>query len=222
MKKILIAALALATLFVVAPQPAGAFPGGSFLITCRFVKFAEIDPLTGMASHEHTFAGNLGVQMNSTKQQLLTQTTNCSDAKDHTAYWIPTFTKDGVKLQPYQVNAYYVGRGVNRVAFPDGYVVKSSDVRYACSNDAGGKRVPYRCPRGGTAQFNVTFFSDQYPEVHMMFKYDVRSLVGATASSDMMGDPRHGDMFPAFESGHLEQLIRDCLNAHKTCGRING
>jgi len=222
LKKILIAALALATMFVAAPQPASAFPGGSFLITCRFVTFGEFDPLTGAMSHEHTFAGNLGVQMTSTKQQLLGESTNCSDSRDHTAYWVPTFTMNGAKLKPYQVNAYYVGRGVNRVAFPDGYVVRSTDVRYACSNDASGKRVPYRCPRGGTAQFNVTFFSDQYPEVHMMFKYDVRSLVGATASSDMMGMARHGDMFPAFETGHLEQLIRDCLNAHKTCGRIKG
>ncbi len=221
MKKLLIAFMTLATLFVVAPQPASAFPGGSFLITCRFVKFAEIDPLTGMASHEHTFAGNLGVQINSTKQQLLTQSTNCSDTRDHSAYWIPTFTKNGMKLQPYQVNVYYVGRGVNRVAFPDGYVVKSSDVRYACSNNSGGSRNPINCGKG-TAQFNVTFFSGQYPEVHMMFKFSTNSLIGATASSDMMGDPRHGDMFPAFDGGHLEQLIRDCLNAHKTCGRIKG
>ena len=142
MKKLLIAAMTLATLFVVAPQPASAFPGGSFLITCKFVTFGTFDPLTGMASHEHTFAGNLGVQINSTKQQLLTQSTNCSDSRDHPAYWIPTFTKNGTKLQPYQVNVYYVGRGVNRVAFPDGYVVKSSDVRYACSNDSSGKKVP--------------------------------------------------------------------------------
>ncbi|MGZ8660698.1 MAG: DUF1996 domain-containing protein [Actinomycetota bacterium] len=221
MKKLLIAAMTLATLFVAAPQPASAFPGGSFLITCRFVTFGEFDPLTGAMSHEHTFAGNLGVQMNSTKQQLLSQSTNCSDSKDHTAYWIPTFTKNGTRLQPYQVNAYYVGRGVNRVAFPDGYVVKSSDVRYACSNNSSGSKNPINCGKG-TAQFNVTFFSGQYPEVHMMFKFSTNSLIGAKASSDMMGDPRHGDMFPAFDSGHLEQLIRDCLNAHKTCGRIKG
>ncbi len=89
MKKLLIAAMTLATLLVAAPQPASAFPGGSFLITCKFVTFGTFDPLTGMASHEHTFAGNLGVQMNSTKQQLLTQSTNCSDSRDHTAYWNP-------------------------------------------------------------------------------------------------------------------------------------
>jgi hypothetical protein len=221
MKRLTIALLALATLLVAAPQPAGAFPGGSFLITCRFVKFAEFDPLTGSASHEHTFAGNLGVQMNSTKQQLLTQSTNCSDPKDLSAYWVPTFTKNGTKLVPYQVNAYYIRGGKNRVAFPDGYVVKSTDVRYACSNDPSGSRKPLNCGKG-TAQFNVTFFSDRYPEVHMMFKYPTNSLIGATASSDMMGDPRHGDMFPAFAPGELERLIKNCINARKTCGRIKG
>ena len=217
----MIVSLALATMLVATPQPAGAFPGGSFLITCRFVKFGEFDPLTGKMSHQHTFAGNLGVKMKSTKQQLLTQSTNCSDPKDHSAYSVPTFTKGGQKLKPYQMNAYYVGRGVDRVAFPNNYVVKSSDVRYACSNDSSGSPNPIDCG-SGTAQFNVTFFSKRFPEVHMMFKYPTNSLIGATASSDMMGDPRHGDMFPAWSSGHLQQLIRDCLNAGRTCGRING
>ena len=221
MKKLLIASMVLATMLVVAPQPASAFPGGSFLITCRFAKFGSFDPLTGMTSHEHTFAGNLGVRIDSTKSQLLTQSTNCSDSKDHSAYWIPTFTKNGTKLTPYQVNAYYIRGGTDRVAFPNGYVVKSTDVRYACSNDSSGSWNPLDCGTGD-AQFNVTFFSTNYPEVHMMFKYDVRSLIGATASSDMMGDPRHGDMFPAWTSGELERLIRDCMNARKTCGRIKG
>jgi hypothetical protein len=221
LKKLTIILLALVTMMVAAPGSANAFPGGSFLITCSFVKFGAFDPLTGMASHEHTFAGNLGVKMTSTKSQLLTQSTNCSDSKDHSAYWVPTFTKGGTKLKPYMVNAYYVGRGIDRVAFPDGYVVKSSDVRYACSNDSSGSWVPIDCG-SGTAQFNVTFFSARYPEVHMMFKYSVHSLIGATASSDAMGDPRHGDMFPAWSSGELERLVRDCLNAHKTCGRIKG
>jgi Domain of unknown function (DUF1996) len=221
LKKLLIAFMTLTAFFVAAPQPASAFPGGSFLITCRFVKFAEIDPLTGMASHEHTFAGNLGVKMHSTKRQLLNQRTNCSDPKDHSAYWVPTFMKDGKRLTPYQVNAYYVGRGVDRVAFPNNYVVRSTDVRYACSNDPSGSWNPINCG-SGTAQFNVTFFSKRYPEVHMMFKYPTNSLIGAMASSDHMGDPRHGDMFPAFAKGHLQDLIRNCLNAGRTCGRING
>lgn len=220
MKKLSIVLMAVVTMMVAAPS-AQAFPGGSFLITCSFVKFGSFDPLTGMASHEHTFAGNLGVQMTSTKSQLLSQSTNCSDSKDHSAYWIPTFTKNGTKLTPYKVNAYYIRGGTDRVAFPDGYVVKSSNVRYACSNDSSGSWNPIDCG-SGDAQFNVTFFSAKYPEVHMMFKYPVHSLIGATASSDMMGDPRHGDMFPAWTSGELERLIKNCLNARVTCGRIKG
>jgi hypothetical protein len=221
LKKLSVVLLALVTLLVAAPQPAGAFPGGSFLITCRFVKFGEFDPLTGAMSHQHTFAGNLGVKMHSTKRQLLTQRTNCSDPKDRSAYWMPTLTKNGTKLKPYQVNVYYIRGGRDRVPFPPGYVVKSEDVRYACSNDPSGSRNPINCG-SGTAQFNITFFSKRYPEVHLMFKYPTNSLIGATASSDMMGMHRHGDLFPAFTKGHLQRLIRDCLNAGRTCGRING
>jgi hypothetical protein len=220
MKRLTIALLALATVLVAAPQPASAFPGGSFLITCRFVKFAEFDPLTNAMSHEHTFAGNLGVRMDSTYDQLLTQPTNCSDPLDHSAYWIPTFIKkNGTHLVPTLVNVYYIRAGVDRVAFPHGYVTKSSDVRYSCGGHSTPK--PRRCGRR-FAQFNVRFFSDQYPEVHMDFKFGVHSLVGAKVSSQMMGVPPHGDMFPAFAGGELERLIRDCLNARKTCGRIKG
>jgi len=221
MKKILIAALALATMLVAAPPPASAFPGGSFLITCRFARYGNFDPLTGMGSHQHTFAGNLGVKMKSTKQQLMHQRTNCSDPKDHSAYWIPTLMRNGNRLKPYQVNIYYVGRGVHRVAFPPGYVVKSKDLRYACSNDSSGSPTPINCG-SGTAQYNITFFSKRFPEVHMMFKFPTNSLIGVEASSDHMHMARHGDMFPAFAKGHLQQLIRNCLNAGRTCGRING
>lgn len=220
MKKLLIAFMTLATLFVATPQPAGAFAGGSFLITCSFAKYGEFDPLTHEMSHEHTFAGNLGVQIDSTYDQLVTQPTNCSYSNDHSAYWVPTFvTKSGVHLVPNRVNAYYIRAGVDRVAFPHGYVVKSFDVRYSC----GGSSTP--APRdcgSGYAQFNVRFFSDRYPEVHMDFKYGVHSLVGATVSSQEMGQGPHGDMFPAFSGTELERLVRDCLNARKTCGRIKG
>ena len=221
MKKLSIVLVVLATMLVAAPQPAGAFSGGSFLITCRFSKYGSFDPLTNTGSHNHTFAGNLGVRVGSTKQQLLKQRTNCSDPKDRSAYWVPTFRRNGQKLKPYQVNIYYVGRGVNRVAFPPGYVVKSTNVRYACSNDPSGSWDPINCG-SGTAQFNVTFFSKKFPEVHMMFKFSTNTLIGAKASSDHMHLKRHGDMFPAFTKGHLQALIQNCLNAHKTCGRING
>ncbi|MEO8477383.1 MAG: DUF1996 domain-containing protein [Actinomycetota bacterium] len=217
MKKLFVASMTLAMLLMAAPQPASAFAGGSFLITCSFATFGEFDPLLNEMSHEHTFAGNVGVRMESTYDQLLTQPTNCSFSKDHSAYWVPTFIKNGVHLQPTRVNAYYIRGGVDRVAFPHGYKVKSFDVRYSC----GGSSTPLPRDCGnGTAQFNVRFFSDRYPEVHMDFKYGVHSLVGATVTSEMMGQGPHGDMFPAFAGTELERLVRDCLNARKTCGRI--
>lgn len=220
MKKLSIVLLALVTLLVATPQPAGAFAGGSFLITCRFARFGAFDPLTNEMSHQHTFAGNLGVRMGSTYDQLLTQPTNCSDSKDHSAYWVPTFVKKGGKhLRPSMINIYYIRAGVDRVPFPHGYVTKSFDVRYSCGGRSTPK--PRDCGRGH-AQFNVRFFSDLYPEVHMDFKFDVHSLVGVKVTSQHMGQGPHGDMFPAFEPGELERLVTDCINAQTTCGRING
>jgi len=219
MRKLLASIIAIAALMGLA-TPAQAFSGGSFLVTCQFTKYGDFDPLTHEMSHNHTFSGGTNVSQSSTKASLLQGGSNCSTSKDHTAYWIPTFTKNGMKLSPYQVNVYYVGRGINRVAFTNSGAIKSMDVRYACSNNSSGSKTPINCG-GGTAQYNVTFFSSKFPEVHMMFKFNTSSLIGAKASSDGMM-PRHGDMLPAWESGVLEGLIKNCLNAHKTCGRIKG
>jgi len=221
MRKLLASVVALAALFSLTAVPtAQAFSGGSFLVTCRFTKYGDFDPLTHEMSHNHTFSGASNVSISSTKASLLNSSTNCSTSKDHSAYWIPTFTKNGMKLAPYQVNVYYVGRGIDRVAFPNTGAIKSMDIRYACSNNSSGSKNPLNCG-SGTAQYNVTFFSSKFPEVHMMFKFNTSSLIGAKASSDGMM-ARHGDMLPAWESGVLEGLIKNCLNAHKTCGRIKG
>jgi hypothetical protein len=201
---------------------AQAFPGGSFFVTCDFAKYGAFDPLTHMASHEHTFIGNESITRDSTFSSMMAGSTTCSTNADKSGYWVPTFTKNGNRLRPTSVNVYYVRAGGTVKPFPKGMIVKSTFVRYACSNDASGKWHPYDCGKG-TAQFNVTFFKDSttYPEVHLMVKYGVHSLVGAKMSSDMMGMARHGDFFPVWNAKVLNDLVTRCLNGRKTCGRIN-
>jgi hypothetical protein len=210
-----------AGLVTVAPG-AHAFPNGSFFVTCDFAKYGGFDPLTRMRSHEHTFIGNKTIKMNSTFSSLRAGSTNCSTKADKSGYWLPTFRKNGNRLRPRAVNVYYVRANDDVRAFPKGMIVKSTFVRYACSNDASGKWRPYDCGRG-TAQFNITFFknSHRYPEVHLMVKYGVHSLVGAKMSSDHMGMRRHGDFFPAWRMTVLKNLIGRCLNTGRTCGRVN-
>ncbi len=222
MKRIAILALAVGALLPLAAVPSQAFSGGSFFVTCTFVTRAAIDPIAspGMSpsAHEHMFFGNTGVTKDSNFATLSKGPgTTCSAPNDLSSYWVPTFYMGGKPLIPTSLNVYYV-RGSGTVqAFPAGYMAKTYDVVYSC----GGRisRTPPNCG-GGHPQYNVRFFAPGYPEVHAMYKFDqIHSLVGATLSSDGMA-ARHGDFFPAWTNNRLTQLVKDCLNAHRTCGRI--
>ncbi len=213
-------AVTLLTAGLVKATPARAFPGGSFLVVCDFVKFRRIDPIVAHgiypSSHLHMFFGNKGVTKNSTHRSLLRGKTKCSTSDDRSSYWAPVFYKNGKRLTPYQISVYYVADGRDRQPFPAGFARKSEDVRYSCGGSTS--REPRDCG-SGQAQYNVRFFHKKFPDVHVHYKFRVSSLVGARMSSDGML-PRHGDLFPAWANGKLSQLVRDCLNTGRTCGKI--
>jgi hypothetical protein len=213
-------ALAVMATALIQATPARAFPGGSFLVICDFVKYKRIDPIMEPGvyptEHLHMFFGNKGVTKDSTYSTLVRGGTKCSTGKDRTAYWMPAVYKGGTRLKPYQISVYYVADGRDRQPFPKGFMERSSDVKYSCGGHA------YDLPRdcgGGEAQINLRFFHKKYPDVHVDFKFHVHSLIGAKLSSGGLGSA-HGDLFPAWSDGKLTQLVRDCLNTGRTCGKI--
>jgi len=209
----------LLTAFVQA-TPARAFPGGSFLVICDFVKFRKIDPIMDPGvfptEHLHMFFGNKGISKNSTFTSLVRGTTTCSTSKDRSGYWAPVVYKDGRRLKPYQISVYYVADGRDRQPFPKGFMEKSGDARFSCG---GHSTLRPRDCGGGEAQINVRFMHRKYPDVHVDYKFRVHSLRGARLSSGRLGGA-HGDFFPAWADGKLADLIRDCLNRGRTCGKI--
>jgi hypothetical protein len=216
---IAVAVVAAGMVQVKAPS-ARAFPGGSFLVVCDFVKFKRVDPIgqPGVypSAHLHQFFGNRGVHKSSTYRSLVRGTTKCSTDMDRSSYWSPVFYKNGKRLTPYQVSVYYVADGRDRKPFPLGFKHRTEDVRYSCGG--GTSREPRDCG-GGQAQFNVRFFHQKFPDVHVHFKYRVSSLVGARLSSGSLATA-HGDFFPAWAGGKLRELVNDCLNKGRTCGKI--
>ncbi len=69
-----IISLAVMATALIQATPARAFPGGSFLVVCDFVKFKRIDPIMdpGMypTEHLHMFFGNKGISKDSTYSKL--------------------------------------------------------------------------------------------------------------------------------------------------------
>ena len=212
--------LAVMATALIQATPARAFPGGSFLVVCDFVKFKRIDPIMdpGMypTEHLHMFFGNKGISKDSTYSSLIRGRTTCSTSADRTAYWAPVVYKNGRILKPYQVTVYYVADFRDRKPFPTGFMERSADVRFSCGGDT--TKRPRDCGRG-QAQINLRFFHAKYPDVHVHFKYRQHSLVGTRLSSGRLGGA-HGDFFPAWANGKLADLVRNCLNTGRTCGKI--
>lgn len=221
-RRSIIGTIALAVLLTAFAQatPARAFPGGSFLVVCDFVKFKRIDPIMDPGvfptEHLHMFFGNKGISKDSTFSSLIQGRTSCSTSADRSAYWAPVVYKNGRILKPYQVTVYYVADFRDRRPFPKGFTERSADVRFSCGADT--TKMPRDCG-GGQAQINLRFFHRKFPDVHVHFKYREHSLVGTRLSSGRLRSA-HGDLFPAWANGRLADLIRHCLNTGRTCGKI--
>lgn len=115
--------------------------GGQFLASCPFSHQANDDPIVhrghaGM-SHTHEFFGNVSTDATSTYASLLDAETTCSDAGDHSAYWVPALSVDGRRIAPKRVDAYYrVADGVTPgevKPFPDGLELLAGDMHATTS-----------------------------------------------------------------------------------------
>ncbi|WP_433611151.1 DUF1996 domain-containing protein [Dactylosporangium sp. CA-139114] len=85
-----------------------------FHAACTVSHHAPDDPivLPGLAgaSHDHTFLGNRSTNANSTAESLIAAGTTCTPAQDHSAYWIPTLSRNGKVVDPKEVTVYYGSR----------------------------------------------------------------------------------------------------------------
>jgi hypothetical protein len=104
------------TLLAPGANPYGPTEMGQFLAACSKVKTATEDPIVAPGSttfwHSHDFFGNTSVGPDATTTSMLGQGSSCITAFDTAAYWIPTFSHDGVALNPWFANFYY------RVRYP--------------------------------------------------------------------------------------------------------
>jgi hypothetical protein len=110
MRRILIAAMIIAVVPLTAPSAAAASNAG-WIVACGFSHRSTNDPIvmpgmTGM-SHSHDFFGNTTTDAKSTLSSLRGKPTTCSLKADASAYWAPTLYKNGKKVRPTKVAAYY-------------------------------------------------------------------------------------------------------------------
>src|SRR3990170_5785621 len=87
------------------------FQAASFMAECDYSHAKYDDPIVypsqPMASHSHDFFANRTTNAYSTYRTLQAGTTTCSDPQDLSGYWVPSLYKNGAKVNPTSVNAYY-------------------------------------------------------------------------------------------------------------------
>lgn len=117
--------------FVVAPVLDG-FQDANFVSLCRFSHTAPDDPIVfpnrAGLSHDHTFFGNTTTSAASTPTTLLAQRTTCDPTTDTAAYWAPTLSVDGKKVEALDAAFYYRRNTYAPVkAFPVGFMMIGGD-----------------------------------------------------------------------------------------------
>jgi Domain of unknown function (DUF1996) len=86
-----------------------------FITRCNFTHTLSDDPIVKPnqpgASHSHDFFGNVTTNAATTLASLDAGGTTCIDRKDHSGYWVPSLSVNGVPVQPTFTNVYYQSAG---------------------------------------------------------------------------------------------------------------
>ena len=84
---------------------------GVFQIKCRLSHRAPDDPIVAPrdpgAAHMHEFFGNVSTDAFTTTRRLTSRGTTCARQQDKAAYWAPTLYRDGRRVEPNLMIAYY-------------------------------------------------------------------------------------------------------------------
>jgi hypothetical protein len=132
--------------------------GASFAVRCDFSHRAPEDPIVhpgmpGMA-HSHDFFGNTSTSADSTYDSLRAAGTTCSRLQDTAAYWLPTVSWGGVKVDSDRAVFYYRAGGKNHKKvkpFPARLKIIAGNeerVTWRCGrldNGGGSQNPPSRC-----------------------------------------------------------------------------
>ena len=86
-----------------------------FVTRCKFSHTLSDDPIVHPnqpgASHSHDFLGNVTTNAATTISTLEKGGTTCINPKDHSGYWVPSLTVNGVLVRPTFANVYYQSAG---------------------------------------------------------------------------------------------------------------
>jgi hypothetical protein len=207
-----------------------------------------VDPIVSpgaQSAHEHAFFGANPIDTVETTDDLRSKPTTCAVSANHSAYWMPTVYRDGVRLPPATARhllVYYRCKVSNCSAvqgFPDDFtaVAGNAHATTAAENpvldpDLGG----YRCELGG-GQFSprppqtcssgylvvgVTFPTRFGVRLQMYFRWKLPSPdVGTITLGDIGASPitLHADYYFGWERAAFENFLDECIRSNRDCGK---
>jgi Domain of unknown function (DUF1996) len=136
-----------------------------FSVRCLFSHMKQDDPIVAPrapAAPLHEFFANRSTNLTSTYSTMVDQPTTCLLPQDTAAYWAPTLTKGGVRIEPIRVLAYYrsVGAlgGLNTRPYPRDFRMVSYDAKWLCrDNERYPIGSPPDCSAGEKVGLRVKF-----------------------------------------------------------------
>lgn len=111
-QRLILAASAAALLWPAAPTSADHLPPrAGFTAQCEFSHSLPDDPIVyperPRRSHQHDFFGATDTDAFSTPSSIRRASTTCDKPEDRSAYWVPALYRDGEKVDPTFLTAYY-------------------------------------------------------------------------------------------------------------------
>jgi uncharacterized protein DUF1996/F5/8 type C domain-containing protein len=160
--------------------PPGAVRVAEFLADCPASHRLPDDPIIfpGLpgASHMHSFFGSETTRASTTVTDLINANSNCNPSIDKSAYWIPTFYRNDVPVEPTTGVFYYLGEGVSDALiaqtqpFPLGLRIVAGNAkatgpddntisRWSClgAGDVGSSHDFVTCPPGSMLESYLDF-----------------------------------------------------------------
>lgn len=141
----------------IVPSAHAAVGGGVFSIRCAFSHSAQVDPIVApgrlgtLSAHQHDFFGAQATSSDSTLVSMQSSGTSCPLSADTAGYWVPSLYKQGRKVLPRSMFAYYRSPvGVIVTPFPsDLRMIAGADTRFPPAPDRPQRGLSWACSDSG-------------------------------------------------------------------------